>query len=97
MKRGVQDNRYSTISVLIESGHVKSFRDIFQFIPKTTVYKDLGVNFNRFSKGVHDPSAFSMKELMVLAEMFGINAKLLIDMAYEQSMAAKKRKQKTNL
>lgn len=94
MKKVIVDTRYSTIKVLIESGHIKSFRQIFDFIPKTVVYKDLAVNFNRFSRAILDPSAFTIKELMALAEMFDIDAKKTIDMAYEQVMVTKKRRQK---
>ena len=31
------DYRYKTIPVLIESGHITSFKDIFDYIPKTVV------------------------------------------------------------
>jgi hypothetical protein len=86
------DPRYGVIKVLFESGHLKSIEDIFQFIPKTTVYKDLGVNFNRFDRAIHDPSIFRLAELRELAEMFNIDAKKFIDMAYEQCLAAKYRR-----
>ena len=63
--------RYGAVKVLIETGHITSIRDIFQFIPKTTVYKDLGINFNRFERAIADPSIFKMQELVDLADMFG--------------------------
>ena len=83
------DQRYTTIKVLIESGHITTFRKIFDYIPKTIVYKDLRVNFKRFSKGILDPSRFSLGELRRLAEFFGMDTKQLIDMAYEQTKSAK--------
>lgn len=86
------DKRYDTIKILIESGHIQSIRDIFQFIPKTTVYRDLGVNFNRFDRAIRDPSIFRLAELRELAELFGIDAKKMIDMAYEQSLTVKYRR-----
>ena len=88
------DQRYSTIKVLIQSGHIKSFRDIFNYIPKTVVYKDLGVNFNRFSKAINDPAGFSMGELRTLAEFFAVDTKKLIDMAYEQMISVSKNKRR---
>jgi len=57
MKR-YKDNRYNIIKALIDSGHIKTFRDVFTFIPKTTVYKDLGVNFKKFDRAINDPSIF---------------------------------------
>jgi hypothetical protein len=86
------DKRYDTIKVLVNSGHISSFRDIFNYIPKTIVYKDLHVNFNRFSRAIHNPALLTMKELMALADLFGIDAKLLIDMAYAQVLETQKRR-----
>jgi hypothetical protein len=89
------DPRYGTIKVLIDSGHIKSIKDIFIYIPKTTVYKDLGVNFNRFDRAIQDPSIFRMQELVVLAELFNVEAKRFIDMAYEQMLTVGKTKRKS--
>lgn len=88
----VEDKRYSTIKVLIEAGHIKSIQDIFIFIPKTVVYKDLGANFNRFDRAIIDPSLFKLRELLKLAEMFDVDAKRIIEMAYVQALEEQKRK-----
>lgn len=77
--------------VLIEAGHIKSIRDIFQFIPKTTVYRDLGINYNRFNRAIFDPSIFRIAELVQLAEFFEVDARKFIDMAYEQSLTVKRK------
>jgi hypothetical protein len=84
------DPRYGSIKVLIENGHINSIKDIFLYIPKTTVYKDLGINFNRFDRAIIDPSIFRLEELFVLAELFDVDAKKIIDMAYDQAPAVKK-------
>ena len=90
----MSDQRYSTIKVLIQSGHIKIFRDIFDFIPKTVVYKDLGVNFNRFNKAILDPARFTLAELRTMAEFFDVDTKKMIDMAYEQMIMAAKSKRR---
>jgi len=87
--KAVSDNRYNTIKVLIDSGHITSFPDIFNFIPKTVVYKDLQVNFNRFSKAVHNPAKLTMDELLKLAEMFKVDPRLIVDMAFKQILAVR--------
>jgi hypothetical protein len=89
------DPRYSTIKVLINSGHIVSFRDIFDYIPKTIVYKDLHVNFKRFSKAILNPSALTLGELIELAEMFGLESKLIIEMAFKQIPASKSKSKRT--
>jgi hypothetical protein len=88
------DPRYGAVKVLIESGHVKSIQDIFQYIPKTTVYKDLGINYNRFDRAIINPAIFRLEELVVLAELFDVDAKKMIDMAYEQAVAYRVKKEK---
>lgn len=88
------DPRYSAVKVRIESSHVKSIQDIFLYIPKTTVYKDLGINFNRFDRAIINPAIFRMEELVVLAELFNVNAKKMIDMAYDQAVAYRVKKEK---
>jgi hypothetical protein len=80
-----KDPRYDAIKLLIEAGRIQSIKDIFTFIPKTTVYKDLGINFNRFDRAITDPSIFRMQELITLAELFGVDALQFIYMAYKQS------------
>ena len=87
----MMDSRYTTIKVLMESGHITTFRQIFDYIPKTVVYKDLRVNFKRFSKAILDPSGLSLGELRTLAEFFDLDTKKLIDMAYMQTLTRKNR------
>jgi hypothetical protein len=88
------DQRYSTIKVLIQSGHIKTFSAIFDFIPKTVVYRDLGVNFNRFSRAIIDPARFTLAELRTLAEFFDVDTKKMIELAYEQMISATKSKKR---
>lgn len=88
----LKDARYDIIKVLIEAGKITSISDIFIYIPKTIVYQDLGVNFNRFVRAITDPAIFKLEELRKLSEMFGVDAKKIIDMAYEQSLTLKSSK-----
>jgi len=90
----IRDPRYGAVKALIESGHIKSIQDIFQFIPKTTIYRELGINFNRFVRAIVDPSIFRMGELVKLAEIFEVDPKRMIDMAYEQSATVVRKNQK---
>lgn len=90
----MMDSRYTTIKVLMASGHITTFRQIFNYIPKTIVYKDLRVNFKRFSKAILNPSGLSLGELRTLAEFFDIDTKKLIDMAYMQTLTSKNKRKK---
>jgi len=81
----MKDYRYRTVKFLIEAGKIKRMHEIFHHVPKTTVLRDFRINFGRFNQALADPSNFRIKELQTLADLFGIDARLLLDMAYEQS------------
>jgi hypothetical protein len=87
----LRDARYDIIKVLIEAGKITSIQDIFTYIPKTIVYKDLGINFNRFDRAIIDPSIFRLAELKELAKMFNMDPRKMIDLAYMQSLSIKNR------
>jgi hypothetical protein len=83
----IVDPRYGSIKVLIEQGLITSIQDIFKYIPKTTVYKDLGINFNRFDRAILDPSLFRMEELITLADLFNVDSAKIIALAYKQMVS----------
>jgi hypothetical protein len=89
-----KDRRYSTVKVLIETGNIKSFREIFDHIPKSVVYSDLGMNYTRFAKLIDSPALFTLQELITLAGFFGIDSRKMIDLAYTQHITGKKIKKK---
>lgn len=88
------DQRYKVVKNLIETDNIKSLRDIFLYIPKRVVYSDLGVNYTRFLKLINNPDRFTMKELITMAGLFEVDAKVLIDIAYSQYLEDKKSKKK---
>jgi hypothetical protein len=89
-----KDRRYSTVKVLIETGNIKSFREIFDHIPKSVVYSDLGMNYTRFAKLIESPTLFTLQELITLAGFFTLDPKLMIDLAYTQHITGKKTKKR---
>lgn len=80
-----KDSRFATVRILIEQGHIREFRKIFDHIPRTVVAKSLRTHPVRFNRLVDHIDQFPLKELILLAELIGVDARLLIDLAYEQS------------
>jgi len=76
--------KYRTIKFLIEAGQIGTIAEIFKIVPKTAVLKDFRVNFGRFNAALTDPSRFRLAELKALADLFDVDARLLVDMAYNQ-------------
>lgn len=90
----MRDKRYKIAKNLIDTGNIKSLRDIFDYIPKRVVYSDLGVNYTRFLGLINNPDRFTIKELMTMAGLFEVDPKILIDIAYGQVIEDKKVKKK---
>ena len=89
-----KDKRYTAVKSLIETGGIKSFREIFDYIPRKVVYKDLGVNYSRFKRLLDYPDLFTLRELITLSGLFSIDAKIIIDLAFTQCENDKKAKRK---
>jgi hypothetical protein len=86
-----KDNRYNTVKILIEGGHVKTFAEIFQHIPPSVVSNDFGSNYTRFVKLIDNPSDFKLRELYTLASQFEVDSKVMVDLAYNQQKKGKRK------
>lgn len=80
----VKDRRYHTVKLLIESGHITEFRQIFEHIPKSIVANDMGTNYNRLTKLITHTENFSLKELITLGHFFKVDGKIMVELAYNQ-------------
>jgi len=89
-----RDIRYSTVKILIETGHIKSFREIFKHIPRSVVYEDMGINYRRFSKLLANPHKFTLEELVTMSRFLEMDAQAVIGLAYIQYITDRKIKRK---
>jgi hypothetical protein len=90
----MNDPRYSRVKTLIEAKHITEFKQIFDHIPKTVVYQDLGMSFEKFSGLLKKPSLFKLNDLIKLAEKIELNPRVIIELAllqYEADHTKKKR------
>lgn len=76
-----RDNRYKAVLSLIQTGEIKTFEQIFNFIPRKVVYTDLGLNYYRFARLVKQPTLFTLKELITLAGFIGCDPQIMFTMA----------------
>ncbi len=68
-----RDHRYDLIKPMIESGKIVSFNDIFKYIPKTVVAKDLGKKVDRFNTLMSRVEEFMLSDLFIIATFFEID------------------------
>jgi hypothetical protein len=86
-----RDNRYKAVLSLITTNEIKSFEQIFNFIPRKTVYTDLGLNYYRFARLLKRPDNFTIRELVTLAGLIGCDPFILFTMAMaKKPVSAKK-------
>ena len=91
MKR---DDRYSLVKPLMSTGHIRTFQDLFKFIPKTVIAKDLGMNYTRFTRLIENVDDFILRDLFRLAELFEIDELAVLNLVHQQYLADKKGKKK---
>ncbi len=79
-----KDKRIKTVKILIGTGDITEFGQVFDHIPKTTVAKNLGYHFTRMAKMVEDVNEIRAKDIFLLSSYFEIDAKVLFDLIYNQ-------------
>lgn len=87
-----KDRRYKTVKVLIETGTITEFREIFDNIPKTTVAADMGTNYKRLLRLTNDVDQFKIADLFTLARFFEVEKLTLLKLVVNQSENAAKKK-----
>ena len=89
-----KDHRYKTVKVLIESGIITEFNQIFIYIPKSVVSEDMGINYSRFVRLLQQVELFRLKELIMMSGFFEVEGKAFIELAHSQYLSDKKVKSK---
>jgi len=79
-----RDTRYDTIKHLITEGKIKSFNDIFKYVPKTIVSNDLGKKVDRFTELMNRVDGFTLAELFLIAKFCEINETQIFSLALNE-------------
>jgi len=94
---GNRDDRYDDIKPLVVSGRIKFFSDIFKYIPKTVVAKDLGKKGDRFTQLIKQLDGFTLKDLFLMAKFFRIDEAQMLDLVMKEYLANKDKVIKSDL
>ena len=78
MIRHNRDHRYDLIKPMIENGKIIFFNDIFKYIPKTVVAKDLGKKVDRFNTLMSRVEEFMLQDLFIIAGFFEIDEDVIV-------------------
>lgn len=66
----VNYNIMKEMNVLYKEGLVKTFEDVFKFVHKSTVSKEIGMGNKRFDQKRIKPESFTPQEMENLADAF---------------------------
>lgn len=89
-----KDKRYVLVKNQISGGFLKTFREIFDIIPKTVVSKDLKMHNVRFGNMLNDTTRFELGDLYRIAALIDVEEKVILDLAHAQYLADKKTRKK---
>ena len=84
-----RDNRYNLIRPMIDSGDIVTFNDIFKYIPKTIVAKDLGKKVDRFSELMKRVEGFTLEELYMIGKFCKISEAQITQLAEKEYLKNK--------
>ena len=80
----IKDKRYTVVKNLIESGHITLFRQIFDILPKSVVYRDLGMNNARFTNLMENVELFVVSDLFRIADLIEIEKMKILEIMFNQ-------------
>jgi len=91
---GHRDARYDLIKPMFIGGKIKTFSDIFKFIPKTVVATDLGKKVDRFTDLMNKVEGFTVQELFMMATFFELEESEILSLVENQYKMSKDSKRK---
>jgi hypothetical protein len=85
-----KDRRYTTVRNLIAGGYIKTFREIFDTLPKSVVAGDLRINNNRFTRLMENVHEFTLEDLFTIASLLEIENSKMLELVLNQYHADKR-------
>lgn len=76
----VKDKRYTALKHYINSGELKTWREIFDIVPRTQFSTDSGINYKRLIKKIEDPRKLTLKDIITLADLIEIDDRKLYEL-----------------
>lgn len=80
-----QETKNIAVKSMFETGTVRRMDDIFKIIPKTNIYKKLGVGYITLLNKLKDPGLFTINELKILATIIDVDYTKIHDLAKQEA------------
>lgn len=86
------DKRYESIKFMIETGHIKEFKEIFHYIPKSLLGKHLRTNNPRMTRLVTKVDDLTVHEIFSISSLFDVDYNKINHLVFTQYLNDKKNK-----
>lgn len=93
MAREENETQYKAVRLMFQSNNVKQMKDIQELYP-TLIAKALGINHSRYIQKLYKPEEFSIKHIVDLANLLGIDPRLITDVIFKQLNSINRSKKK---
>ena len=87
-----RDRRFDLISTMFKDGKIRTFNDIFEFVPKTVVATNMGKKVDRFTEMMNKVEKFKLEELFAIAKLCELDEHTILDLAHKEYTTQKKKK-----
>jgi hypothetical protein len=89
-----KDRRYTIVKNLITAGYIKTFREVFETLPKSIMARDLGMNNTRFTNLMNNVDGFFLRDIIRMAVLLEISETTMYELIWQQYTIDKKSKKK---
>lgn len=72
--------RYELLREMYLAGEIRSLEDIFNYVAKSVVARDMGMTRARFSALLLRPGGFTIKEIYLLGRLAGIKERQIYEL-----------------
>lgn len=84
------DKRYDSIKIMIETGHITEFQQIFNYIPKSLLGKHLHTNNPRMTRLVSNVDDLTVHEIVSISTLFKVDYNKITHIVFAQYLKDKK-------
>lgn len=79
---------------LILSGDIKNLTELFEVIDKTPLARSMKTSPDRLNKLIDNPALFLFQDAYNIAQLIGVDEKIIVDIIHNQHVADNKGKRK---
>ncbi|HVU94833.1 MAG TPA: hypothetical protein VHE34_06390 [Puia sp.] len=86
------ENKYLTAKQLLLSGKIKTLSELLAIVDKTPFSRHAKTTPERFNKMIENPALFRMGDIYNMAQVIGVDDKLLVDLVHNEYVKRRRRR-----